>query len=123
MQFQPIIPTKPGDNQISIALTKQGTSITIPGRVAEAARLQGVTRVGLAYGSEGRKRCVRIAAQDDGPFKLTQRRSTFIIISKELNPVRAIEGKKPVTHDITDQGVIITLPADWQVSDSMVGQK
>lgn len=123
MQFQPIIPAKPGETQISINHTKQGTSITIPGRVAASAKLDGATRVALAYGSEGRKRCIRIAAQDDGPFKLTRRKSAFIIISKELNPTKQIEGKKPVSHDITDQGVIITLPAEWALADIAVGAR
>lgn len=121
MQFVPIIPAKPGENHISIAHTKQGTSITIPGKIAEASRLQGA-RVSLAYGVQGKKRCVRIAAQSDGPFKLTQRRSTFIIISKELNPSKPIEGKKPVVHEVTDQGVIITLPSDWSLAADLGAQ-
>lgn len=116
MDFKPIRKAASMSPAI-LGMNKQGAYVTIPGYLLTKAEIAQDARVEILFGEAGRKKCIRVQASPEGPFKLSKRGSTGLLQAVELSPKVATEEKYDLTVDGSDRGqVTFVLPDKWDIA-------
>ncbi len=117
MQFREIQKARLTPQNATIAVNKQGVCISLPSGLATAAGLAGGDAVRLLYGEQGRRRCIQLAKDPNGLFRLSPRKSVLLLTAPELSPKTKFDKKLPLGHsDAGDGKVTFDLPAGWELA-------